>query len=217
MKNAIPTAYHIIIIGVIFLLSALFYFSPIEFQCKVCLPIGILTLSALVFLPSSFFLAMLFSVLGDYFGAIYVFPAQMGSFAIAHLFFIIYFYRQKVSCFTSIHLTTLYGRIITIFTFLLLTLVTIFILPHVSNIYLRIGTAIYTILILTMLWMALTMPNFLFKVGAILFVFSDSILAWNKFVCHIPNAWLLIMIPYYLGQFLLFCGAAKNKTNIINQ
>lgn len=42
--------------------------------------------------------------------------------------------------------------------------------------------------------------------GAILFYFSDIILAWNKFVTPIKNGRLANMILYHLGQFALVVG-----------
>ena len=46
----------------------------------------------------------------------------------------------------------------------------------------------------------------LVAVGAILFYFSDIILAWNKFVGPIKNGRLANMILYHLGQFALVTG-----------
>ena len=42
--------------------------------------------------------------------------------------------------------------------------------------------------------------------GAILFYFSDIILAWNKFVRPVKNGRLLNMISYHLGQIALIVG-----------
>jgi alkenylglycerophosphocholine/alkenylglycerophosphoethanolamine hydrolase len=42
--------------------------------------------------------------------------------------------------------------------------------------------------------------------GAILFYFSDTLLAWNKFVAPVKNGRLVNMILYHLGQFALVAG-----------
>lgn len=42
--------------------------------------------------------------------------------------------------------------------------------------------------------------------GAILFYFSDTLLAWNKFVTPVKNGRLVDMILYHLGQFALVAG-----------
>ena len=39
--------------------------------------------------------------------------------------------------------------------------------------------------------------------GSVLFVISDSILAWNMFIAPVPSSNVLVMLPYYGGQFLI--------------
>ncbi len=46
----------------------------------------------------------------------------------------------------------------------------------------------------------------LVAIGALLFYFSDILLAWNKFVNPIKNGRLANMILYHLGQFALVTG-----------
>jgi uncharacterized membrane protein YhhN len=46
----------------------------------------------------------------------------------------------------------------------------------------------------------------LVSLGAILFYFSDVILAWNKFVAPIRNGRVINMITYHLGQVALITG-----------
>jgi len=46
----------------------------------------------------------------------------------------------------------------------------------------------------------------LVSIGAILFYFSDILLAWNKFVNPIKNGRLANMLLYHLGQFALIAG-----------
>ena len=45
------------------------------------------------------------------------------------------------------------------------------------------------------------------SLGAILFIFSDTLLAWNKFVKPIRRGRLALMIAYHLGQMALIAGA----------
>ena len=49
-------------------------------------------------------------------------------------------------------------------------------------------------------------PLLLFA-GALVFAFSDALIALNKFVEPIPRAGLLIMLNYYLAQLLIWRGA----------
>ena len=46
-----------------------------------------------------------------------------------------------------------------------------------------------------------------FATGAALFVFSDMILSWNKFVEPVEYNNLLIMVTYYSGQLILWLTA----------
>jgi hypothetical protein len=46
----------------------------------------------------------------------------------------------------------------------------------------------------------------LVSLGAILFYFSDIILAWNKFVKPVRNGRVMNMITYHLGQIALVSG-----------
>jgi len=54
----------------------------------------------------------------------------------------------------------------------------------------------------------LSMPAYLVSLGAFLFITSDMILAWNKFVNPIRRGRLFLMITYHLGQILMVMGAA---------
>lgn len=61
----------------------------------------------------------------------------------------------------------------------------------------------YIIVISLMLWSAILTGNVFAACGSLLFVISDSILAWNKFVEPVGFADPLIMLSYYGGQFLI--------------
>jgi uncharacterized membrane protein YhhN len=52
----------------------------------------------------------------------------------------------------------------------------------------------------------LSMPAYLVCLGAVLFVSSDVVLAWNKFVKPIRRGRLALMITYHLGQIALIAG-----------
>ena len=75
---------------------------------------------------------------------------------------------------------------------------------------------IYLIVISIMLFSALVtlvrvewqeLPAILIAFGALLFVVSDTILAWNKFIQPLPRGKLLTRISYHSGQLLLILGA----------
>lgn len=50
--------------------------------------------------------------------------------------------------------------------------------------------------------------------GAILFVISDSALAYNKFVGQYPYSGIIIMVTYMLAQFLITLGAIERKVTV---
>lgn len=85
---------------------------------------------------------------------------------------------------------------------------------HVGSL---IGPVIlYTAAITIMLLMAVNRYGrvgrasfWLITLGAALFVASDSLLAWNKFVHQLPNSHFLIMSTYGLAQLLIAVGAIK--------
>lgn len=58
--------------------------------------------------------------------------------------------------------------------------------------------------------------NKLFISGALLFVFSDSLIAINKFVTSIPFEGYLIMLSYYLAQYYLTTASVKQGNNVAN-
>ena len=68
----------------------------------------------------------------------------------------------------------------------------------------RIGASCYAVLICIMLTLGLLQRSSLYALGAVLFVFSDFILAWNRFVEPVPYRNYLVLGTYFLAQWLLF-------------
>jgi len=50
-------------------------------------------------------------------------------------------------------------------------------------------------------------PSLVVSTGAILFYFSDLLLAWDRFVTPVRNGRLINMVLYHLGQIALIFGA----------
>ena len=153
-------------------------------------------------------MALLFSALGDLAGSYSNFLLQMGSFGIGHIWYITFFikrYFKKVE--PDFKLTAKakgYMAMVIFCVLMLMTTAFVRIVPCAPAGIIRTGTGIYACLICTMLVMALLQRSSLYALGAVLFVFSDFILAWNKFVEPVTYSRLLIMIPYYAAQWLLF-------------
>ncbi|MCF7796471.1 MAG: lysoplasmalogenase [Lentisphaeria bacterium] len=80
--------------------------------------------------------------------------------------------------------------------------------PHLGQ--MKIAVLVYMVFILIMVWSALNLwwdIGELFAVyaavGAVLFVISDSVLAWNRFVSSHPLYRPLILGSYFIAQFLI--------------
>jgi uncharacterized membrane protein YhhN len=61
----------------------------------------------------------------------------------------------------------------------------------------------YITVISTMVWSAIMTANKWAIIGSVLFMISDSILSWNKFISHISYSDVLIMTTYYIAQFFI--------------
>ena len=192
----------------LFLAASLAFFLPFEIPHKVTFPVGILTLASLWLCPWQVTLALLFSAAGDYFGSCGNFLGQMGCFALAHVMYIVYFtdrYFSKVE--RDKKLTPKMKGYLFMVAFCIMALLAIVftrIVPVADHGIIRTGVAIYACLISAMLLLALLQRSSLFALGAVLFVFSDFILAWNKFVEPIPYRDYLVLVTYFMAQWLLF-------------
>lgn len=192
-------------IFIIFLTLAVLYFSPVHLPNKLAGPVTFLGLFALVdFKRIGILMALglVMSALGDWQGTQGNFLGQMGFFGLAHVAYICYFVsrlRTKPDWKIAIGLA-IPCIIIGAFAF-------INVVPMVPTGVIKIGVIVYCLLILTMLWTSLLQKDVWFALGAALFVISDFILAWNKFVTSIDYASWFIMVPYYGAQWLLFYRA----------
>ena len=207
----------------VFAATAIFYFLPIPAPHKIAIPVFSLFIAGLRLLPWQMCAAMLFSALGDYAGSCHDFIWQMGLFAAAHIFMISFFVKIILdSLKTSGKGTKPYSLYIGVAAICIWLLTIAFqeIVPFAPAGTVRIGVMVYAILIITMLSTSITAVSIkrpydywfsLCSFGAGLFLISDGILAWNKFVTPLPHSGLLIMVPYYLAQLSLFLGASRAK------
>lgn len=192
----------------LFVAAALLYFLPVNIPHRLAFPLIILTVSSLWLCPWQITSALAFSAAGDWLGTEGIFIGQMASFAVAHVCFILFFAKRyhtkvepdrkltaKAKGYTFIFLVM--GAVLVIWTCMSIA-------PKAPEGIVRTGVIIYTVIICAMLVMALLQRSSLFAIGAVLFVFSDMILAWNMFVEPVEGAGYLIMIPYYIGQWMLF-------------
>lgn len=199
----------------VYLALTVFFFLPFDIPHKITPCVSTLFIASLWLCPWQISLALLFSALGDHFGSCGNFLAQMGFFALGHIWFIVYFisrYFKKVEPDRKLTGKAKGYLAMVIFCATVLLCVVFFrIVPLVPPGVLTIGVSIYAILICTMLVSAMLQRSSLFALGAILFVFSDFILAWNKFVEPVPYRHYLVLVPYFLAQWLLFIRATKYR------
>ena len=192
----------------LFLCACVAFFMPVEIPHKITICTSILTAASLWLCPWQMTMALLFGALGDYFGSCNNFLAQMGFFAISHIWYITYFigrYFKKVE--PDFKLTGKakgYLAMVVFCALVLLVVVFVRIVPCTPVGIIRVGVCIYACLICTMLVMALLQRSSIYALGAVLFVFSDFILAWHKFVGPVPYRHYLVLVTYFLAQWLLF-------------
>lgn len=74
-----------------------------------------------------------------------------------------------------------------------------------------IPVVVYIAVIGAMGWSAIMTRNVLAIVGALLFMASDSILAWNKFVSEVPFSGILIMSTYFAAQLFIASSIAGGE------
>ena len=179
---------------------ALFFSTGAPLPCKVCYPAS--WLSLVLF-------ALLLSAAGDAAGAVHDFLLQMFLFGKAHVAYIRYFLPSAEFSRRRIAAAAVVGAGLLLFLFA-------GIVPRVASSVERTGVALYGTVIAAMLLSVLFYrgryaPGF--RVAALLFVFSDATIAWNKFVEPLPDATLRIMSTYYAAQYLfaLLALAASSR------
>lgn len=213
----------VILVSLLFLALSILFFSPVSIPHKVTFPLALLFIASLWLLPWQMSMAMLFSALGDYFGSCNNFILQMSFFAFAHVFMIWFFtqrYFRKVEMDGKLtdkakgYMATILFCSIALLSFIFMKVV-----PAAEPGVIRIGVGIYACLICGMMVTALMQRSSLFAVGAILFVFSDFIIAWHKFIEPVPYRKYLVMVTYYLAQWLLFVRSSpyriKNQVKLM--
>lgn len=146
-------------------------------------------------------IGLFFSLAGDIFLMLNSthFTKGLFAFLIAHIFYIAAIINN-----TGLHLNI----------FVLLPLAVYFLLMYriiITNMgNKKLYVIIYSVIIIFLLWLALstmffdfTKSSLLLGLGIFLFTFSDTILAYNRFVKKLKIAQLLILTFYYSAQLLL--------------
>ncbi|WP_340084669.1 lysoplasmalogenase [Siminovitchia sp. FSL H7-0308] len=149
-------------------------------------------------------IGFVFCSIGD--GTIHWFIVGLTAFLIGHLFYIASFAFQwkfskwRMACVLPLILYSwVFGRAL------------IQALANSGEQALIFPVSIYMIAIASMTWFAIMTGNVYLALGSILFVISDSILAWNRFVSPVHYEHLLVMSTYYAAQFFIAYSIRSNK------
>jgi uncharacterized membrane protein YhhN len=170
--------------------------------------IFLLALSRAPYAGRIYALAILLGLLCSLAGDIFLmlpgdrFLAGLISFLLAHIAYIVAFATAPEARFTLVSSLTLVPLIIyggVIFGRLA---------PHLGS--LRLPVFVYLLIIVAMAWCAVdrwrvaqTAPTGLSALGALLFVLSDSTLAWNRFIGQFKPAQAIVLGTYFTAQWLI--------------
>lgn len=152
-----------------------------------------------------FGLGLVLSFSGDFFLLYnWGFLVGLGSFLLAHICYTVVFWNLKISNFGNKFLLPILVYLVAFIWYLY---------PHLGE--MKIPVILYAITISTMLYSALNTHCKLLIFGALFFVISDSIFAYNLFIEKSLATNLLVMITYVFAQVLLVAGminfGIKNK------
>ena len=199
----------------LFLTASIISFTSIRFPYGIAMPVTILTISSLLLCPWQITLALLFSATGDCMGIKGHFQYQIAAFAIAHILYILFFikrYHEKVEHDGKLtNKAKGYFTMVGFCTLAILAAAFFIIAPEAEAGTLRTGICVYAVIIGTMMVTALLQRSSLYALGAVLFVFSDFILAWNMFVAPVPHSSYMILVPYFAAQWLIFIRSTKYR------
>ena len=191
--------------AVLFAVTAVLYFIPaVAVPHKIFIPLTILALFSIKLTPWTITAGLAFSALGDLAGSFkmgggtqefYAFVFQMLFFALAHIFYIITFFKLK-----PVRTRTLWTLATCALCAAIYVTALVKVVPCVEDTILTFCVICYATIITVMLFSALKTADAVIAIGACLFVFSDFILAWNMFVGKVEGSRYFIMVPYYLAQ-----------------
>ena len=142
-------------------------------------------------------LALLFSLIGDAVLSLKAswFVFGLGAFLIAHLFYIPLFYRYMKFQFSKMALPVAVIIYAVIMGWILKGINPKLLAPVYAYL------AIISVMVITSVFNRFN--NKMLIIGTLLFMFSDSLIAINKFLSPVPWSGFLIMTTYYAAQFII--------------
>ena len=194
--------YLIPITTAVYLIAAVVFFAiPAVSHISIWIPVALLAVTCAVSKSQYRWMgaaALAASAVGDVFGGNGMFLPLVGSFTVAQILYAVTFIRMSKWNARRIPLALIPLAIAAV--------VGSRVLPNTSGV-LTIGVGVYIAVIVAMSVSAMFVERkgwWVLVVGVLLFVLSDSVIAWNRFVAHIPRAGLIIMTTYYAAQALLW-------------
>ena len=157
-------------------------------------------------LNKNFLIGLVLSFFGDFFLLFkWGFLPGLGSFLLAHVFYILCFYKliKRKASRAFVYMVSMY----------LIGFIT-FLYPYLNE--MKIPVTVYGIVISLMLYFSTRTANNFLILGALLFVISDTVLAVNLFVKESQILSLLVMITYVAAQFFLVRGMLKEAKPVQN-
>lgn len=150
--------------------------------------------------------ALLFSALGDWLLGMNgvlgkLFAAGLGSFLLAQIAYAQLFWRHRSADPARRWLAAAYLPVAIVLAWV--------VTPAAGELAVPVGLYLLAITAMVTGAALADRPLTLFA-GALSFAFSDAVIAINKFVAPVPQAGLVIMLSYYLAQWLLWSGAMHN-------
>jgi uncharacterized membrane protein YhhN len=132
----------------------------------------------------------------------------LSAFFVAQVFYIVFFHNIRMK--EYIRGNALLLLIVIVYYFILISIIS----PHLGD--LKLPVRIYGVVLSFMVMLAMhamfsknrTAGRWM-MIGAILFVVSDSLLAFNKFYSPFDYAGVVIMLTYGVAQLFIIGGAAK--------
>ena len=142
-------------------------------------------------------IALLLSACGDIAGEHGELLWQIGFFAAAHIAFITYFIRFAKVTGNRVAAIVLWSIAMLLFGG--------FIISHIGNTIIAVACSIYILIIGSMVGSTILIESkyrWWYIAAALIFVISDSCIAWNRFVCKFDGAGLAIMTTYFAAQII---------------
>ena len=193
-------------VSLLFLAAVALYFGRGVFGCSgwlwlditKALPVALLGVTTWLYGGNKLLpIAMLLSAAGDIAGEHGEFIYQIVLFAVAHICFIAYFCRKASFKRERLWQLALWCVILVLFGS--------FIISNIDHTAFRIACSIYMLIIGSMAAVTLFIDSprrWYYTAAALIFVFSDSCIAWNKFVEKFAYAGITIMATYFLAQLI---------------